>query len=103
MWGKWTFLEIDPPAKLVVVNSFSDAVGGVTRHPMSPTWPRETLSTTTFAEHAGRTTLTLRWAPYHPTDEEQRTFDGAFGSMNQGWKGTMDQLETYLAGLTARK
>jgi uncharacterized protein YndB with AHSA1/START domain len=55
MWGRWTFLEILPPEKLVVVVSFSDAKGGVTRHPMSATWPLETLSTTTFTERAGKT------------------------------------------------
>jgi uncharacterized protein YndB with AHSA1/START domain len=62
MWGKWTFREIVAPEKLVVVVSFSDAEGGITRHPMSPTWPLETLGTTTFAEHDGKTTITVRWS-----------------------------------------
>src|SRR5207249_2545205 len=44
MWGKWTFREIIPPERLVSIVSFSDALGGVTRHPMSATWPHETLS-----------------------------------------------------------
>ncbi|MEJ1972832.1 MAG: SRPBCC family protein [Lacunisphaera sp.] len=96
MWGKWTFREIVPPRKLVLVSSFSDAQGGITRPPMSATWPRETLSTTTLEERDGKTILTLRWVALNATDEERRTFDGAHDSMKQGWGGTMDQLATYL-------
>ena len=36
MWGKWTFKEIVPPEKLVVLVSFSDENKGETRHPMAP-------------------------------------------------------------------
>ncbi len=97
MWGKWTFLEIAPPEKLVLINSFSDANGGVTRHPMSATWPLETLSATTFTERDGKTTLTLRWLPHNATEVERQTFDTSHAGMTQGWSGTMAQLETYLA------
>lgn len=99
MWGRWTFLEIVPPEKLVVVVAFSDAKGGVTRHPLSATWPLETLSTTTFIEHAGKTTLTLHWSAYNATEVERQTFDSSHDGMTQGWGGTMAQLEAYLAGM----
>ena len=39
MWGKFVYREIVPPEKLVFINSFSDENGGVTRHPMTPSWP----------------------------------------------------------------
>src|SRR5262249_52172295 len=39
MWGKWVFREIVAPERLVIVASFSDAAGGLTRHPMAPDWP----------------------------------------------------------------
>jgi uncharacterized protein YndB with AHSA1/START domain len=97
MWGKWIFKEIVPPKKLVVVVSFSDAERGVSRHPMSATWPLETLATSTFAEQAGKTVVTLRWIAYNATEEERKTFDSAHDSMTQGWGGTMDQLTAYLA------
>ncbi len=97
MWGKWIFKEIVPPEKLVFISSFSDAKGGVTRHPMSPTWPLEMLTTTTLTERRGKTTLTLRWAPYGASADETRTFDAARDSMNQGWTGTLDQLTAHLA------
>ena len=97
MWGKWIFREIVPPEKLVVIASFSDAQGDVTRHPLSASWPLETLSTTTLAEKDGQTTLTLRWVAINATDEERQTFDAAHDSMTQGWSGTIEQLTAYLA------
>ena len=96
MWSKWTFVEIVPPEKLVAIVSFSDAQRGVTRHPMSATWPLETLSITTFTEHGGKTLLTLQWTAHHATEIERQTFDGAHDGMTQGWGGTMDQLTAYL-------
>ena len=39
MWGKFRYLEVVPPQRMVMINSFSDEAGGITRHPMAPTWP----------------------------------------------------------------
>jgi len=97
MWGKAVYREIDPPRRLVWVNSFSDEQGGVTRHPLAPTWPLEMLTTVTFTERNGGTKVTVQWVPLDPTEEERRTFDGGHESMRQGWTGTFDQLEAYLA------
>lgn len=100
MWGKWVFREIVVPERIVLINSFSDAAGNLTRHPMSPTWPMEMLSTTTFVEQDGRTTITLSWAAYGATEVERQTFDSSHAGMQQGWTGTFDQLEAYLASIT---
>ncbi len=97
MWGKFVYREIVPQEKIVLVSSFSDAKGGLTRHPFSATWPLEMLSTTTFVEKGGKTTITLHWAALNATDEERKTFDTSHASMNAGWTGTMDQLAAYLA------
>jgi uncharacterized protein YndB with AHSA1/START domain len=98
MWGKFVYREITPPERMVLINSFSDEAGGVTRHPMAPTWPLEMLSTFTFEEQpGGKTKFTVRWAAYNATAEEQKTFDTSHDSMRQGWGGTMDQLDAYLA------
>ncbi len=97
MWGKWIFREIVAPQRLVVVVQFSDEQGGATRHPMAPTWPLATLSTTTLTEQDGGTLMTLNWQAHDATPEEQATFDGAHEGMTQGWGGTMDQLAAYLA------
>jgi len=99
MWGKWTFVEIEPPERLVTIVSFSDENGGVTRHPFSPTWPLKTLSTAVFTEQGNKTLLTLQWEALEPTEEERKTFDEGHASMSQGWGGTMDQLDTYLKNL----
>jgi uncharacterized protein YndB with AHSA1/START domain len=65
---------------------------------MAPTWPLQLLSTFSFEEVVGgKTKFTVRWLPQNATAEEQETFDKGHASMNQGWGGTMDQLEAYLA------
>jgi len=99
MWGKFTYREISAPERIVLVNSFSDEAGGVTRHPFSSTWPLQMLSTFTMTEHEGKTTATVEWVPIDPTPEERETFDGAHDGMRQGWGGTFDQLAAYLATL----
>jgi uncharacterized protein YndB with AHSA1/START domain len=98
MWGKWVFREIVPQQRLVLINSFSDENAGVTRHPMAPTWPREMLSIFTFEDAGeGKTKVTINWAPHDATEEEVNTFDAGRPSMTQGWSGTFEQLEAYLA------
>jgi uncharacterized protein YndB with AHSA1/START domain len=98
VWGRMLYREIVPPEKIVYINSFSDEQGGLTRHPMAPEWPMELMSIFTFEEQpGGKTKFTVRWSPYNPTAGEQKVFDEGHASMNQGWSGTMDQLETYLA------
>jgi uncharacterized protein YndB with AHSA1/START domain len=96
MWGKFVYREIVPKTKLVFVVSFSDEKGGITRHPMAPKWPAETLNTLTLSEKDGKTTLILRGHPINAAEEESNLFYGAFDGMNQGFKGTFDQLEEYL-------
>lgn len=96
MWGKFVYREIVKPEKLVFVVSFSDEKGGITRHPMSPDWPREMLSTVTFAEQNGGTLITVRWAPTNATELERKTFEDGRDGMKQGWGGTFDQFAEYL-------
>jgi uncharacterized protein YndB with AHSA1/START domain len=98
MWGKFVYREITPPERMVFINSFSDEAAGLTRHPLSPTWPLQMLSIFTFEEQpGGRSKFTVRWSPYEATDEERKTFDAGHDSMKGGWGGTMDQLEAYIA------
>jgi len=99
MWGKFVFREIVPPARLEFFNFFSDEEGGKTRHPLVPTWPLEMLSVFSFDEEGGKTRFTVRWQPHNATEEERSIFesDAMRVSMQQGWTGTLDQLESYLA------
>ncbi len=64
---------------------------------MSPTWPLEMLHTMILTERDGKTTLTAYAVPTNATEEERKTFRAAHGSMEQGFTGTLDQLEAYLA------
>lgn len=97
MWGKFVYREVMPPERLVFVSSFSDEQGNTVRAPFSATWPLEILSTITFAEQDGQTTLTLRGVALNASAEEQRTFAEAARSLEAGWGGTLDQLADYLA------
>jgi len=97
MWGKFIYREVVPNERLVLINSFSDEVGGITRHPMSPTWPLELLSVFTFEDApGGKTRFTIRWSAHNASAEERKTFDTSHDSMNRGWGGTLDQLAAYL-------
>src|SRR3989442_10937445 len=61
MWGKFVYRVIEAPGRIVLINSFSDDKGGLTRHPFSASWPLETLSTTTLSDEGGKTKLTIEW------------------------------------------
>jgi len=97
MWGKFVYREIVRPERIVLVNSFSDEAGNITRHPLSPTWPLQMLSTFLFTEQGGRTRLTIQWSPLDADETERATFANAHQNMQQGWNGTLDQLTAYLA------
>lgn len=97
MWGRFVYREIAAPERLVAIVSFTDEQGEIARHPLSPSWPLEILSTLTFAEHGSGTKLTVRWAPHNATEAERQTFEAGHDSMRQGWTGTLDQLADYLA------
>src|SRR6266568_2266197 len=70
MYGRFVYREIAAPGRLVFVNSFSDAAGGITRAPfpqLGDRWPLEVLNNMTLTEKDGKTTLTLRGGPINAT------------------------------------
>jgi uncharacterized protein YndB with AHSA1/START domain len=97
LWGRFVYREIAAPVRLDYVMSFSDAAGGVTRHPWAPDWPLESLSTITLSEADGGTEVTVAWAAHNAAEAERRTFDESHESMRHGWAGTFEQLAAYLA------
>lgn len=100
IWARFVYHEIERPERLVFVISFSDATGGITRAPfpqLGDSWPLEVLNTLTLTEQDGKTTLTLRGSPINATEEERKTFASMLGSVQQGWGGTLEKLEAYLA------
>jgi uncharacterized protein YndB with AHSA1/START domain len=101
MWGKWVFQEIDPPARLRMIQSFSNEQGGLGRHPLAPTWPQQMLSTIELQEYGPKTLVTVLWAPLEATDAERATFKDGMASMNQGWTGTFERLDAHLTRSTS--
>ncbi len=97
MWGKFTYREINPQESMVFVNSFSDAAGGITRNPFIAIWPLEVLNHLSLEEHEGKTTVTLRGGPINASEEEMKAFEQGRESMKQGFQGTWEQLDEYLA------
>ena len=99
MWGKWVYRELIAPQRLVMVSSFTDEKGNLTRHPFEPNWPLEILGTSTFTEDRGRTTVTVRMVPLNATESESKTFFDRTNFMEEGFAGTFDKLDEYLATL----
>lgn len=97
MWGRWSFRDLTPYSRIVMVSSFADEQGEPTTHPMAPDFPLETLSTTTFEEKNGKTLVTLRSRAMYAGQAQQQFFAQFFESMTKGWGGTFGQLEAYLA------
>lgn len=96
LWGRFLYREINPPSRLVYVNSFADEKGNPTRHPWDASWPLEWLSTIMFETHEGGTKVTVMWLPINASETERKTFTEGFASMQGGWGGTLDQLTAYL-------
>lgn len=96
MWGKWTFKEIEAPARLLFIDAFSDKDGGLGRHPMAPTWPAQMMTTVLLSDFGPKTLITILWSPYEANEAERQTFAEGMASMHQGWSGTFERLDAYL-------
>ena len=100
MYGRFIYREIAAPERMVFINSFSDPEGGITRAPFPQfegKWPLEVLNNMTLTEQGGTTTISLRGGPINATEEERKMFASMADSMRQGFGGTFDQLDAYLA------
>jgi len=99
MWGRFIYVDINEPKSMTFIVSFSDEEGNITRHPMAPDWPAEMYNHITFTETNGETTVQLNGHPVNATAEEEQVYLDGHASMQQGYGGTMDQLDEYLASL----
>jgi uncharacterized protein YndB with AHSA1/START domain len=97
MWGRFVYREIVPPTRLVFINAFADEKGELALNPWIADWPLEILNTLTLTEEGGKTRLTLRGTPLNATEEQRKAFVAMQPSMRQGFGGTFDQLDAYLA------
>jgi uncharacterized protein YndB with AHSA1/START domain len=97
MWGKFVYQEVQPPEKLIWVQSFSDENGNTIRAPFNPQWPLEILNILTLEEVEGKTILMLQGGPLNASDEEQAAYDEMAPMAVQGMEGTFEQLANYLS------
>ena len=99
MYGRAEYLEFERPHRIVYTQQFCDEKEKISRHPMAPTWPATMRTTVTLAEEGpDQTRVTVEWEPHGSvTREELETFIKAKGGMTQGWTGSFDKLEDYLA------
>lgn len=103
IWGRFVFREIVPQERIVCIVSFSDEKGGITRNPWDPDWPLEIQSKMTFSERKGRTTVAVEWIPVNATEREIMAFMAGHADMREGWGGTLDRLESYLAQAAGKR
>ncbi|MBU3888173.1 SRPBCC domain-containing protein [Methylosinus sporium] len=98
IWGLFEYREIEAPTRIVLVDSFSDEDRGLTRHPLSETWPLKVETTFLLADtESGGSELTLRARPFEASAEEITTFAATLDAQGNGWAGTLEQLDAYLA------
>jgi uncharacterized protein YndB with AHSA1/START domain len=99
MYGRAKYMEINKPDRIVYTQQFCDEKENVSRHPFAPTWPETMLTVVTLSEEGpDKTRVTISWEPHGATThEELETFIKAKSGMAQGWTGSFDKLETYLA------
>ncbi len=82
-WLQGIYREVIEPEKLVCTYAWADANG-------NPTRP-ETLLTLTFADHEGKTRLTLHQALFESVT--------ACDMHRAGWTSSLDRFEEYVASL----
>jgi uncharacterized protein YndB with AHSA1/START domain len=88
-WGRAVYVEIDPPARLVYKDAFAEPDG-------SPIQGMpEMLITVSFAEHAGKTTLSCSTRFASAEELESTLATGVVRGMSETW----DRLEAHLATL----
>ncbi|GAM97548.1 glutathione S-transferase-related transmembrane protein [alpha proteobacterium U9-1i] len=99
MHGKQIYREVTPPNRLVFENMFTDEAGNPIPHPGAADWPVKMLTTILFEDVGKGTRVTVLWTPLDANAAERATFDANRAGMNQGWSGSFEVLEAYLASI----
>ncbi len=97
MWGVFRYHNIKNPDLIEFVSSFSDEDGNICKPPFPMEFPLELFNQLTLVENGGVTTITLSGYPINATPEQEATYYSMIANMSQGFSGTLNQLEAYLA------
>ena len=95
-WCRGVYSELVAPERIVYTMAVADADGNLIEPAeagMDPGWQRETTVTVTFAEHDGKTTMTL----YQTVSESLAKRTGA----HPGWLQMFDRLDEQLSRTAA--
>lgn len=95
------FIEVVAPERLVCLMANADAQWNIVANQMMPDWPRVLLTTVTFEEALGDTSMRLVWTPHDASEAEIACFAAAMDNMGKGWSAGMQLLEDLLAELKA--
>jgi uncharacterized protein YndB with AHSA1/START domain len=101
MHGNVFYEAFEKPHTIRYRQQFADEHGKVSRHPLAPMWPETMLTTVMLSEEGPeRTRVTIEWEPIDKVSpEELDTFIKGRSGMTQGWTGSFDKLEDYVAKL----
>lgn len=97
MWGLFQYKNIQRADLLEFINSFADVEGNIITSPFPMDFPLEVFNRITLEEKGGITTLTIQGHPINATAAQIETYNSIKDNMEQGFGGTFDQLEAYLA------
>ena len=95
VWGKSVYREIVEPARVVLLDYFSDEHGNIVEPP--PGLPKESVITATFVERDGRTTVTVEHAGAEQASKEDQA------AYQQGWGESLDRMAEDLAKAPTRE
>lgn len=95
--GRFVYRAIEPPARLEFVMSFADENANIIRNIWDEHWPLELFHLVTFADKGEKTELSLRSYPINATPEEIKAFEQGAPGMQAGYRGTLDNLDDFLA------
>ena len=101
MYQRAEYVEVVPPARLVLLQSSSDADWNIIASAWMKDWPRVMLTTVTFEADGDRTNMRLTWAPHEATAAEIACFAAAIGGADKGWQAGMAKLAEIIAELRA--
>jgi uncharacterized protein YndB with AHSA1/START domain len=96
------YIEVVAPERLVCLMANADAQWNIVANQMMPDWPRILLTTVTFDEAQGGTSMRLVWTPHDASEAEIACFAAAMDNMGKGWGAGMQILEDLLAELKAK-
>jgi len=96
MHGRFTYVEVTPPERLVIVDTRTDAAG----EPLvDDAFPAELRYEVGFVEASGGTTVSLRVTPVHAGAAAQAAFEAHMDGLGGGFRGAFEKLAEHLGAL----